>query len=624
MILLTSVRYGQTMTAYHCDSRNLRYTTVSLVDLPECEIKRANTIMDSERGYLIQKSKTMEIDIHKCSVRFHRFIHNCDILGASEAVTNDDLEYPIRLTREECHQLIKYHRYENSKGTKFEDLSAARENVKSDTIAGETDFRGKCSGGEWKDTFGEWTNVVVNARYHIKFYKTKATLDIGNNKIKLASGIVCSMTAENCVDLDEANVFWNLENLANCWNRGVSILYEGPTFRVQEMNEKNESYNYVFINQTEKVISIKLKEQLSVCGIRAYNTLVPEVIYIPWHDKDFSLYNLLQVREQDVNIQLHMLSQMNGIDVHIDGEMTRMYDEIRYNECKLEQRTLKIYMHLGFISPLEFAYIYNEGPGATAVLAGQAIYIAVCPEVSVRMRETEECYVDIPVFMGNQSAFMNIRNRIIQSESVRIPCSGIMSTMINISGKWYKINPQVHEVSSPQVIPSDLKTSWRYRHFDRLLESGIYTQEQLDEAHQRLYHNYEVEAAAGAFENLLIQSNIHKGGLNMSAVFESWSIKRMIKKEVDWVWEKATWLGQISEGLVGIFIIYEVISTFLAVITNAFLIHREYGFNWVMFTATFGGLASAAVHLRHRAHIREMRDKVLCKEKYRERDETRI
>ena len=46
-----------------------------------------------------------------------------------------------------------------------------------------------------------------------------------------------------------------------------------------------------------------------------------------------------------------------------------------------------------------------KGPGHMSEIVGEVVHIVKCLRVEVKYRKTEECYLQLPVFRGNQSLF---------------------------------------------------------------------------------------------------------------------------------------------------------------------------------------------------------------------------
>ena len=49
----------------------------------------------------------------------------------------------------------------------------------------------------------------------------------------------------------------------------------------------------------------------------------------------------------------------------------------------------------------------------------EVVHIVKCIPVEVKYRKTEECYLQLPVFRGNQSFFLSSRTHILTKSSIQ-------------------------------------------------------------------------------------------------------------------------------------------------------------------------------------------------------------
>ena len=603
IIIMSMLRTTISITAYQCNTTDLQYTTVSLVDMPTCRHNANKNTIKVEEEYVIQKTDNIEIDAYRCRIKFHRLVHNCDYLGSSEAVEGDDIGYNLDITKDRCNMLIQKDMFVTNKGAVKINLRKNRENIIAETVAGETYKRGRCTGATYNDIFGKWTNVVT-ATYTVEYSRIKVTFDLGNNKIVLPSGIETLATDEECVDKDEAKVFWEAAAQQNCWQRGVYMLYEGPVYRI---SETEQNYNYIFINATQDhTMSLKLSEVVTLCGVTGYNTIVPEVLYIPKHE-GYGISDFKRTSTSNIKLNLNFLTQLNGVDIHLSGELTRLYQEIRYNDCTLQRKILKMQLHLGFTNPLEFAYLYNDGPGATAIQAGEVIHIAKCTAIQVELRKTEKCYRDIPITNSKKAVFMDSRNKIIKEHGIPVPCTKYFDTLLKIDELWYNINPTMHTVQPPKSLQTDLKSSWAYNHYDRIIKGGLYTQAELNKAYERLQHGYRIEAIAGSLNSQIMQEGVDINNIKLNKLIDMDGIRDAVEGQLEWAWTKAKIIGNVTTGILGIYVIYEITTTLLGVIINGLLIHRHFGRSWRLLGALFSSIGNAILHNQHRQELKSVK-----------------
>ena len=70
-----------------------------------------------------------------------------------------------------------------------------------------------------------------------------------------------------------------------------------------------------------------------------------------------------------------------------------------------------------------------KAPGYMSVITGEVVHIVKCIPVEVKYRKTEECYLQLPIFRGNQSFFLSPRNHILTKSGIQINCNSSLPPM---------------------------------------------------------------------------------------------------------------------------------------------------------------------------------------------------
>lgn len=205
------------------------------------------------------------------------------------------------------------------------------------------------------------------------------------------------------------------------------------------------------------------------------------------------------VPTSDVSINMQYRTKMAGMDIHLKEELNKLYANLIHNDCEMEKRILESYLHIAATDPIEFAYIYNKGPGATAITAGEVVHIAKCVPIVVSLLSSKTCYKEMPVKHMNKTMFVNPRTRILQDVGSEVPCSTLFGIHIREMGIWYTIYPDVQAVKSPRMLESHINMSWEYESMEKIINRGLYTNEQIEKAQSAIMQPYREDSVSSTW-----------------------------------------------------------------------------------------------------------------------------
>ena len=104
-----------------------------------------------------------------------------------------------------------------------------------------------------------------------------------------------------------------------------------------------------------------------------------------------------------MDIFTYFRSEFMYVKRHVRTEGNRLYHVVLTQRCIIEEQVFRNTLTLATQSPDEFAYHLMKGPGYMSVIAGEVVHIVKSIPVEVKYRKTEKCYLQLPVFKGNQS-----------------------------------------------------------------------------------------------------------------------------------------------------------------------------------------------------------------------------
>ena len=167
--IVTFVLLFQTIAAligFDYGSRLLNVTTVSLLDVGQCEIP--SNPLNVTRKYIqsLQVNEFIKTKAIQCKLEIHRTIYHCGMYSHISVVKNGEHEYIYDISREACRRAhitgtLQFDNYVIS-GIQINSTT-----TRPITYAGALDSEARCNGVAYSDPYGNWESVVVQGTLKI-------------------------------------------------------------------------------------------------------------------------------------------------------------------------------------------------------------------------------------------------------------------------------------------------------------------------------------------------------------------------------------------------------------------------------------------------------------------------
>ncbi|KYN17049.1 hypothetical protein ALC57_10686 [Trachymyrmex cornetzi] len=169
--------------------------------------------------------------------------------------------------------------------------------------------------------------------------------------------------------------------------------------------------------------------------------------------------------------------------------------------------------------------------------------------------------------------------------------------MYLLGDSWYKIMPKPVETLPPTVMKPSTKPSWKYISPGALATSGIYSQTDLEELKDHIMFPAERPAILNTMaRGILGHSTVMNGG-SLSNLIDEASIERIAISAWKKFWNKFLIFGNISAGLIGIYLIARVIKLLLDTFVHGYALHTVYGWSVYLLGAVWESLTQLLLHL---------------------------
>ncbi|XP_071632788.1 uncharacterized protein [Temnothorax longispinosus] len=480
------------------------------------------------------------------------------------------------------------------KGTYIIALKSNETTSRPATLTGIVDADGKCSGGSYTDLYGAWTNVLVQATVKITLQDYIANVKLSTNRIHLRSGVVCDFSTTKCTDIEGGNTFWDPIPDNSCKFTSYSTLYKGYAEKV--IDHANEhSQNAYTVKAENTVFALTSTGRYSACGYTLIRTEHPKLVI--WETLPEMDIPKRTGRVANLDLFTYMNSKFVYVEKHIRGQVNQLYRNILLQQCDLESKMIHNALAIATRSPDIFAYHFMKGPGYMALLAGEVIHIIKCVPVEVKISHAQECYEQLPVMFNNETYFLTPKTHILLRQGTQINCNSLAPPMYLLGDSWYKIMPRPVETLTPTVIKPTTKPTWKYVNPGALATSGIYTQKDLEDLKDHIMFPAERPAVLNTIaRGLMGQSTVLHGG-SISNLFDEASIKKIAISAWENFWSKFLIFGNISAGLLGIYLFARGIKLILDTLVHGYALHTVYGWSIYLIGAIWDSLTQLLLHL---------------------------
>lgn len=577
---------SEAIIGYDCGSKILNMTTISLIDIDECDIEenRVETFLPDIA--LLQLNEFQHTNAIQCKIEIHRVIQHCGWQSYNSIVSQGINEYIYPISRELC-QVAHDHKTLRIGNTFIDGLEINTTTVRSISLAGSVNSNADCTNSQYSDPFGTWDDVFVIGTAKITLKVQSIRVKVSENKVYFPSGHQCNLDKGNCIDPEYGYSYWNPLPQRFCNPNTYSILFKGfatkltsDTETVYSMNVRDTSFSLYTIG-TE-----------TSCGVTIIRTEHPKLFIVTSKDlESLEKTNIVQSDPNNLDIFMYVNAKFVYVERYIRSQVKSLYLDVIKNKCMLEKEILKNKLSIASTQPDEFAFHYMEGPGYMAVAAGEVIHIVQCVPVEVKVQQLDKCYNRMPVQRGNQSMFLTPRTHVLTNLATELPCNSPLLQIYKVGTIWYKFMPRPVEAVPPKKLKPSTKMTWTYQNPANLAIGGIYTERDLDAMRGRIMFTMEQSAVLETVAQQIIKDSPRSPSIYN--VFNEDVLEQLAESAWTRTWGKFTGFGTTCAGIIGIVMCGNIIKIIVDALVHGYALHSVYG--WSIYL--FGALWSSFTHL---------------------------
>ncbi|CAD6243041.1 GSCOCG00012645001-RA-CDS [Cotesia congregata] len=598
LMAITQWESAYAIIGYDCRSKILNMTTISLVDIDDCELGEEKAEMFLPEIALLQLNEYEHTKIIQCKVEVNRVIQHCGWQSYNSIVNQGINEYIFPISREMC-QVAHDHGTFRIGNTVFDGLMPNVTSVRSITLAGSVNNNGDCTNAQYSDPFGTWDSVFVVGTVKITIRSGTTRVKVAEDKVYLPSGTKCKLSKGHCIDPENGHTFWNTLPRKYCIPETYSILYRG--YATKLISTKETVYS---LSVRDTSFSLSTTGVETSCGLPIIRTEHPKLYIV--ESKNLGLLEKNNIVETDVDnldIFVYVNAKFIYVERYLRSQTQSLYVDVIRKRCKLEKEMLKNTLSIASTQPDEFAYRYMEGPGYMAVVAGEVVHIVQCVPVEVKIQHKETCYNRIPVQRGNQSLYLTPRTHVITNYATELPCNSPLLQYYKLGQTWYKFMPKPIETLPPKVLKPSTRMSWKYQNPANLDTGGIYLEKDLDAMRGRIMFTMEqtvvMETMAQQF------TNHSKGYPSLINALNEEVLEHLAESAWSKTWGKFTGFGTYCAGIIGIVMCFRAVKLVADTVVHGYALHTVYGWSLCLLGAVWDSMTHLLLHLGRRQQTKK-------------------
>lgn len=566
------------LVAYDCSTLTTNYTILNAAYVGEC-VARNHTVNETKvEIQLIQLTKVAPVMVYQCKVSVTRSAFYCGMHSHLSLVAGSLASYIAELGLTRCRDAHVTRSLYLQPGVTINDLKINATTTVTATLAGQSDQSANCRGANYFDSYGSYYNVVVPASIEVTLTSHLAVRSLQDDKIHFRSGATCAYSEQYCMDFYEGESYWSMETDDACQSAQHTVLYQGIATETQYLSYNGVPKVNVLIDTQDKLILVEKKRRAKLCHLDIYYTEHSSLLIAYRNDIQWTLQQK-PLYPQIVDEMLYVNSKLIYLEHGIAQNLNQLYNHLDYQQCLSHRQTLQNLLSLAVIDPVEFAYSYMKQPGYTALLMGEAVYLFRCQPVDVRLRQTENCYIELPVNHTGRAVFMTPRTRLLRERGEQTNCNPLTKPLYMLDGMWYALSPNTHEARAPETLSPAYAPSWSYVAPAMLAERGIYTMTELESFRNQMLFQGERTAVSNIISRGATGMPTDLSGITLTNLFSEEEVEKIGVKFSQKLWGWFSTFGNISSGIIGILIFFRICKFMLDTVIHMKALHELYGFS---------------------------------------------
>lgn len=582
-LLLGCSRVGEGLIGYDCQAKNASFTSVSLVDIKECNAGNDSFIEKQIMGQVIQIHQYQPVHVYTCLTSVIITTDYCGklnhIFAAPKGITSHIKNLGPSACMEAHTRGIAY-----VHGKEIINLKKNGTTTYDTVLSGSVDDNGYCSnGGIFIHEDGTKSeNKLIRATIMITLNDRTETLSIESEKVIVSSlGLECPADTGYCADTLVGEVVWK-EIDGDCTSR-VDVLYEGALSLITFEHTQKDSIQVITGSDNNQVFALRVTGYGLKCQHPTLTTEHKRIHVVEKGNIGMYIFNRTPKFNKNVDLKSYIDSKFLFVTTALVQRTDQIVREFNHAMCNNKREILQNRLVLSQIRPDQVGALVERKLGVTASIQGEVLFITKCVPVPVTYRKGAGCTQEIPVLYNNKPMFIEPITHILTNTGTSSVCSIKMSPKFKIDEKWMTVHNGPIESEPPKVLdPNRVVQTWDFVSLLDISKNGLYDADDMESLQKSMMFGDNREALTTNFAKVLFD-NGKTGSGGFSDIVTEDDITGLGSRIGGWMFMITNWIGQAMSVLLGIFVIIKILLFLVDCCLNGTTIYKKLGWSlWIL------------------------------------------
>ena len=473
---MASVLSKDTFSVYDCGAPDAVHRPVSLLEPDSCsDIALTHGDPVNISVQVLQTGAALTVTAYRCSLTISREVTRCGFDSISYGTIITVLDKPVHFTPQQCRTAQTFGTFV-FEGQRI-NITLNNEMIHSYYRYGNIDNKHNCQHTSFTSGGQFFSNSYELSIIRAVVSTVKGRYNPATGRIIFSNGLVGNYADKVIFDDSEGLFVWDT-SAVKCSDK-ISEIYQGHASIQPKVNNTHMGQTGDLVLVADEVESryagLVLKGPTRICGRMAFSTQLTGISLIilrPNDEKIAATYH-----HPDELVSTHIQANLGFVHIQRALHTDKRFAALQKMVCENERKILSGKLTM-IASDSKSALLDTYGPGHAITRAGAVAYITVCVPRLAKVRQTENCTQEIPVHVGNRTAYADPLTMVLQPYAAVIPCDSITPVRWRIKGHWMCSTPAPASCVPPTALSPTSDDTTTLQDFTVGLGGGMFSDTQ--------------------------------------------------------------------------------------------------------------------------------------------------